>query len=185
MHWYVWSIMSVFLSIHPLLQPPCRLQLGALHHLRVQSAGLEQLRPRPQRRCDGHHRRGQAVGGGATSLAQVKWQRRHHPAALAATCQTQRCASSLLFWRRTRRSAQSKKKNTLSLSFWPGDIVHYVVLRDGQERYRGDEFTFTDVGGISPYQGYRYQLRACSRAGCTDSTQVSPHDTPATTLQRL
>ncbi|XP_056269140.1 usherin isoform X3 [Pseudoliparis swirei] len=53
-----------------------------------------------------------------------------------------------------------------------GDITHYVVLRDGQERYRGDESSFTDVAGISPFQEYSYQLRVCNRAGCADSTKV-------------
>uniref|UniRef100_A0A3P8RYW1 Usherin n=1 Tax=Amphiprion percula TaxID=161767 RepID=A0A3P8RYW1_AMPPE len=53
-----------------------------------------------------------------------------------------------------------------------GDITHYVILRDGQERYRGDENSFTDVGGIRPFQEYIYQLRVCNRAGCTDSLQV-------------
>ncbi|XP_044201958.1 usherin [Thunnus albacares] len=53
-----------------------------------------------------------------------------------------------------------------------GDITHYVILRDGQERYRGDENSFTDVGGIRPFQEYSYQLQVCNRAGCTDSTQV-------------
>ncbi|XP_070842368.1 usherin [Chaetodon trifascialis] len=53
-----------------------------------------------------------------------------------------------------------------------GDITHYVILRDGQERYRGDENSFTDVGGIRPFQEYSYQLRVCNRAGCADSTQV-------------
>ncbi|XP_029281914.1 LOW QUALITY PROTEIN: usherin [Cottoperca gobio] len=53
-----------------------------------------------------------------------------------------------------------------------GDITHYVILRDGQERYRGDENSFTDVGGIRPFQEYSYELRVCNRAGCTDSTQV-------------
>ncbi|TNN67194.1 Usherin [Liparis tanakae] len=53
-----------------------------------------------------------------------------------------------------------------------GDITHYVVLRDGQERYRGDENSFTDVAGIRPFQEYRYQLRVCNRAGCADSTKV-------------
>ncbi|XP_015250616.1 PREDICTED: usherin-like [Cyprinodon variegatus] len=53
-----------------------------------------------------------------------------------------------------------------------GIITHYVVLRDGQERYRGDENTFTDVGGIRPYQEFFYQLRACNHAGCTESTKV-------------
>lgn len=53
-----------------------------------------------------------------------------------------------------------------------GIVSHYVVLRDGQERYRGDENTFTDVGGIGPFQEFIYQLRACNKAGCTDSTKV-------------
>ncbi|XP_068172657.1 usherin isoform X1 [Antennarius striatus] len=53
-----------------------------------------------------------------------------------------------------------------------GDVTHYVILRDGQERYRGDERSFTDVGGIRPFHVYSYQLRACNRAGCTDSAQV-------------
>ncbi|XP_074522167.1 usherin [Halichoeres trimaculatus] len=53
-----------------------------------------------------------------------------------------------------------------------GNITHYVILRDGQERYRGDEKSFTDVGGIRPFQEYSYQLRVCNRAGCTDSSQV-------------
>nr|XP_014268858.2 usherin [Maylandia zebra] len=53
-----------------------------------------------------------------------------------------------------------------------GEITHYAILRDGQERYRGDENSFTDVGGIRPFQEYSYQLRVCNRAGCTDSTQV-------------
>ncbi|XP_075319241.1 usherin [Odontesthes bonariensis] len=53
-----------------------------------------------------------------------------------------------------------------------GVITHYVILRDGHERYRGDEYSFTDVGGIRPFQEYSYQLRACNRAGCTDSTKV-------------
>ncbi|KAF7657914.1 hypothetical protein LDENG_00020330, partial [Lucifuga dentata] len=53
-----------------------------------------------------------------------------------------------------------------------GYITHYIILRDGQERYRGDEHSFTDVGGIRPFQEYSYQLRVCNQAGCTDSTQV-------------
>ncbi|XP_028328840.1 usherin isoform X1 [Gouania willdenowi] len=53
-----------------------------------------------------------------------------------------------------------------------GEISYYVILRDGQERYRGEENIFTDVGGIKPFLEYSYQLRACTRAGCTDSTKV-------------
>nr|XP_040024120.1 usherin isoform X2 [Gasterosteus aculeatus aculeatus] len=53
-----------------------------------------------------------------------------------------------------------------------GDITHYIILRNGQERYRGEENSFTDVGGIRPFREYTYQLRVCNRAGCTDSSQV-------------
>ncbi|RXN20724.1 usherin [Labeo rohita] len=53
-----------------------------------------------------------------------------------------------------------------------GEISHYVILRDGQERYRGTDHSFTDAGGIRPFQEYVYRLRACTAAGCTDSTKV-------------
>ncbi|KAK1793453.1 hypothetical protein P4O66_011830 [Electrophorus voltai] len=54
-----------------------------------------------------------------------------------------------------------------------GEISQYVVLRDGQERYRGAERSFTDAGGIQPFQEYTYQLRACTVAGCSDSPKNS------------
>ncbi|XP_061670381.1 usherin isoform X4 [Syngnathoides biaculeatus] len=53
-----------------------------------------------------------------------------------------------------------------------GVITHYVILRDGQERYRGEENSFTDMSGTRPFQEFSYQLRACNRAGCTDSTKM-------------
>ncbi|XP_037397596.1 usherin [Pygocentrus nattereri] len=53
-----------------------------------------------------------------------------------------------------------------------GEISHYIILRDGQERYRGNEQSFTDAGGIRPFQEYTYRLRACTSAGCADSTSV-------------
>ncbi|XP_039386307.1 usherin [Mauremys reevesii] len=53
-----------------------------------------------------------------------------------------------------------------------GLIIHYIVLRNGIERFRGRELSFTDTGGIQPYQEYSYQLRACTVAGCTDSSKV-------------
>ncbi|KAL0969312.1 hypothetical protein UPYG_G00225390 [Umbra pygmaea] len=53
-----------------------------------------------------------------------------------------------------------------------GYSSQYVVLRDGRERFRGTEMSFTDVGGILPFQEYQYQVRACNSAGCTDSPQV-------------
>ncbi|XP_056624652.1 usherin [Triplophysa dalaica] len=60
-----------------------------------------------------------------------------------------------------------------------GEISHYVILRDGQERYRGTDHSFTDAGGIQPFQEYMYMLRACTAAGCTDSSKVV-----AVTIQR-
>ncbi|XP_030271338.1 usherin [Sparus aurata] len=76
-----------------------------------------------------------------------------------------------------RWSRLSERDDIIQLQWQPparpnGDITHYVILRDGQERYRGEENSFTDVGGIRPFQEYSYQLRVCNRAGCTDSTQV-------------
>ncbi|KAG7465654.1 hypothetical protein MATL_G00155810 [Megalops atlanticus] len=53
-----------------------------------------------------------------------------------------------------------------------GEISRYVVLRDGQERYTGTESSFTDAGGIRPFQEYEYQLRACTSAGCSNSAKV-------------
>uniref|UniRef100_A0ACB8G9R9 Uncharacterized protein n=1 Tax=Sphaerodactylus townsendi TaxID=933632 RepID=A0ACB8G9R9_9SAUR len=53
-----------------------------------------------------------------------------------------------------------------------GIIIHYIILRNGIERFRGKELSFTDTGGIQPYQEYSYLLRACTVAGCTDSSKV-------------
>uniref|UniRef100_A0A8D0L665 Usherin n=1 Tax=Sphenodon punctatus TaxID=8508 RepID=A0A8D0L665_SPHPU len=53
-----------------------------------------------------------------------------------------------------------------------GHIVHYIILRNGIERFRGTEMSFADTGGIQPYQEYSYQLRTCTVAGCTDSNKV-------------
>uniref|UniRef100_A0A8D2ISK6 Usherin n=1 Tax=Varanus komodoensis TaxID=61221 RepID=A0A8D2ISK6_VARKO len=53
-----------------------------------------------------------------------------------------------------------------------GIIIHYIVLRNGIERFRGKELSFTDTSGIQPYQEYSYQLRACTVAGCADSSKV-------------
>lgn len=65
-----------------------RLWPGALHHLRVQSEGLEQLRTRLQSCYNSDHQWRQTMGGGTTSLASSRWKRWHHPGALAGTCQT-------------------------------------------------------------------------------------------------
>ncbi|KAM5165253.1 usherin [Mantella aurantiaca] len=51
-------------------------------------------------------------------------------------------------------------------------IVHYVLLRDGTERYRGTGQSFKDRGGIHPFIEYAYQIQACTIAGCLDSAKV-------------
>ncbi|XP_072555094.1 usherin isoform X5 [Paramormyrops kingsleyae] len=73
-----------------------------------------------------------------------------------------------------------------------GLIVSYTVLRDGQERYRGMDLSFMDVGEIHPFREYEYQLRACTTAGCTDSSKVAvvtvqgvPENVPAPTVSAL
>ncbi|XP_053139313.1 usherin [Hemicordylus capensis] len=53
-----------------------------------------------------------------------------------------------------------------------GIIIYYIILRNGIERFRGKELSFTDTGGIQPYQEYSYHLRVCTVAGCTDSNKV-------------
>ncbi|KPP71102.1 usherin-like, partial [Scleropages formosus] len=72
-----------------------------------------------------------------------------------------------------------------------GEINRYVVLRNGQERYRGTELSFTDMG-IQPFQEYEYQLRVCTAAGCTDSAKVVaatvlgvPESIPAPSIHAL
>ncbi|XP_065600248.1 usherin [Cyrtonyx montezumae] len=53
-----------------------------------------------------------------------------------------------------------------------GLIIHYIILRNGIERFRGTEMSFRDTSGIQPYHEYSYQLRACTVVGCTDSSKV-------------
>uniref|UniRef100_A0A4W4GYM7 Usher syndrome 2A (autosomal recessive, mild) n=1 Tax=Electrophorus electricus TaxID=8005 RepID=A0A4W4GYM7_ELEEL len=55
--------------------------------------------------------------------------------------------------------------------FKPNEYILFWNI-DGQERYRGAERSFTDAGGIQPFQEYTYQLRACTVAGCSDSPKV-------------
>lgn len=64
----------------------------------------------------------------------------------------------------------NKRENFLSVI---GLIIHYIVLRNGIERFRGTEMSFRDTSGIQPYHEYSYQLRACTVAGCADSSKVS------------
>ncbi|OXB77922.1 UNVERIFIED_CONTAM: hypothetical protein H355_015208, partial [Colinus virginianus] len=53
-----------------------------------------------------------------------------------------------------------------------GLIIHYIILRNGIERFRGTEMSFRDTSGIQPYHEYSYQLRACTVVGCADSSKV-------------
>ncbi|KAI1240568.1 hypothetical protein IHE44_0008996 [Lamprotornis superbus] len=63
----------------------------------------------------------------------------------------------------------NKRENILSAI---GVIIHYIILRNGIEHFRGTGTSFTDTSGVQPYQEYSYQLRACTVAGCTDSSKV-------------
>ncbi|KAM8817678.1 usherin isoform 1-T1 [Rhynchonycteris naso] len=53
-----------------------------------------------------------------------------------------------------------------------GPIIHYILLRNGMECFRGTSLTFSDTKGIQPFQEYTYHLRACTAAGCASSLQV-------------
>ena len=55
-----------------------------------------------------------------------------------------------------------------------GEILWYVLLRDGVEIFRHpSQLHYTDNNAIQPYQTYRYKLRACNAAGCVDGQEVS------------
>ncbi|XP_039192169.1 usherin isoform X7 [Crotalus tigris] len=53
-----------------------------------------------------------------------------------------------------------------------GIIIYYIILRNGVEHFRGKELSFMDTSDIQPYQEYSYLLRACTVAGCSDSSMV-------------
>ncbi|NXL36266.1 USH2A protein, partial [Glaucidium brasilianum] len=74
-----------------------------------------------------------------------------------------------LNWEEPLQPNANKRENILSAI---GLIIHYIILRNGIERFRGTEMSFTDTSGVQPYQEYSYQLRACTVAGCTDSSKV-------------
>ncbi|XP_003419924.2 usherin [Loxodonta africana] len=54
-----------------------------------------------------------------------------------------------------------------------GPIIYYILLRNGFERFRGLSLNFSDTKGIQPFQEYSYQLKACTVAGCTASSEVA------------
>lgn len=51
-------------------------------------------------------------------------------------------------------------------------MIYYIILRNGVEHFRGKELNFMDTSDIQPYQEYSYFLRACTVAGCSDSSTV-------------
>lgn len=109
-------------------------------------------------------------------IIQLHWQPPARPNGVYARC----CCVLPVGQRSSHVAIIVKIKGAFFFFFhFQGEITHYAIQRDGQERYRGDENSFTDVGGIRPFQEYRYRLRVCNRAGCTDSPQVSLHNTPA------
>ena len=56
---------------------------------------------------------------------------------------------------------------------FPGEIIRYILLRDGVEVFRGLDTEFTDDRNVLPYRTYSYILSACTTAGCTNSPVVS------------
>ena len=56
---------------------------------------------------------------------------------------------------------------------FPGEIIRYILLRDGVELFRGLDTEFTDDRNVLPYRTYSYILSACTTAGCTNSPVVS------------
>ncbi|ELK32172.1 Usherin [Myotis davidii] len=66
-----------------------------------------------------------------------------------------------------------------------GHIIHYILLRDGVEYFRGRSLAFSDTTGIEPFQEYSYQLKACTVAGCAPSGEVvvtTPQGVPQSVL---
>nr|XP_031294235.1 usherin [Camelus dromedarius]XP_031294237.1 usherin [Camelus dromedarius] len=53
-----------------------------------------------------------------------------------------------------------------------GPIIHYIILRNGIERFQGTSLSFSDMKGIQPFQEYSYQLKACTISGCATSSEV-------------
>ena len=54
-----------------------------------------------------------------------------------------------------------------------GEILRFILSRDGIELYRGLDLEYTDDTTILPYKSYKYTLTACTVAGCISSLAVS------------
>ena len=54
-----------------------------------------------------------------------------------------------------------------------GEILRFILTRDGIELYRGLDLEYTDDTTILPYKSYKYSLTACTVAGCISSPTVS------------
>ncbi|KAM8945416.1 usherin [Pelodytes ibericus] len=75
-----------------------------------------------------------------------------------------------------RWTAIDNREDMISLSweepYKPNGIIHYVIVRDGAERFKGVSQHFLDKEGIQPFHEYAYQLQACTVAGCLASAKV-------------
>ncbi|KAH3846702.1 hypothetical protein DPMN_089004 [Dreissena polymorpha] len=54
-----------------------------------------------------------------------------------------------------------------------GEILRFVLVRDGIELYRGLNLAYTDDTTILPYRSYTYVLTACTVAGCVTSPNLT------------
>ncbi|XP_052767673.1 usherin-like isoform X2 [Mya arenaria] len=54
-----------------------------------------------------------------------------------------------------------------------GEILRFILVRDGIELYRGLDLAYTDDTTILPYRSYTYILTACTIAGCVDSPSIT------------
>ncbi|XP_076812806.1 usherin-like isoform X3 [Clavelina lepadiformis] len=71
----------------------------------------------------------------------------------------------------------SENRDTIMLSWKPpgkpnGVITRYVLLRDDLELWNGLALRHTDTNNVLSYKEYRYVLKVCTIAGCTDSPPV-------------
>ncbi|XP_053408878.1 usherin-like [Mercenaria mercenaria] len=54
-----------------------------------------------------------------------------------------------------------------------GEILRFILVRDGIELYRGLDLGYTDDTTILPYRSYTYLLTACTVAGCVTSPSIT------------
>ncbi|KAK3603065.1 hypothetical protein CHS0354_015758 [Potamilus streckersoni] len=60
-----------------------------------------------------------------------------------------------------------------------GEILRFILTRDGIELYRGLDIQFSDDTNIMPFRSYTYILSACTVAGCVTSEKITIATTQA------